>query len=617
MNSSTNWWSEPFPATGSQTASGIRRQLGKSELDPVNVLVREAVQNCWDARLPGHDPISVSFSLDRIGNRAVAWRRVLLGNSGSGPVLGAGMNLKSCLTTNDYVLTISDRRTTGLGGPLRANQPVRRGETANFVQFIRNVGEPRDQDLGGGTYGFGKSILYTFSKCSTILVRTRCPAGEQHPDRLIGASLGSIFEDPEGRRFTGRHWWGVVGEDDIPDPLLAHEVGTVSDELGIPPRDESTGTDVLIIAPSMDIDGVEGDPMKLGEKIVAAIIWNLWPKMGSARRRKTIDFTVSVDGMTIPIPELKRIPVLQTMSECLDEVHEMEFNDERCERRKSDPQVVGKLAMGTTPAAFPPAARLDHDLRMIVDLCPMTEPGQLANFRHVARMRSPELIVDYLPCTPFKLASIGYAGVYRASEMADNYFSESEPPTHDSWQPAGLSGTARGVVVGHKSFIKKHAEQFVLGGEGGASTTVQGLGRLASTLGAIIDTATGTAPSAPTGRGGGTRKSVKKARITSPARVVLVEGVPVLRATVDVPRLASMTVVTADTAVQIAGGGREREAPVGSTNSAVIRWTRPDNSDVRLGAKLFAQPGDGGEWIVEAQVVPDAAVRISVSQEEM
>lgn len=612
------WWSQPFPAEGSQTASGIRRQLGRTELDPVNVLVRESVQNSWDARLPDQEgPIKVSFSIDKIGTRAVAWRDRLIGPGGTGPELGSGRTLKSCLTTNDYVLTISDRRTSGLGGPLRANEPVIPGETPNFVQFIRNVGEPRDQDLGGGTYGFGKSILYTFSQCSTILVRTRCPQDERNPDRLIGAALGEVFEDSHHIRHTGRHWWGIVGADGIPDPILGDEVATESSLLGLPPRDADTGTDIMIVAPVLDIEGVDGDPKKLGERIVAAIMWNLWPKLGSDRRSPSIEFDVTVDGEQIPIPDMNSIPVLEALASCLDEIHEMDMDAEGVETRKSEPYIVGKLAFQRTGADFPPLSMLGPAAKMLIDHCPMTEPGQPTNFRHVARMRSAELVVDYLPCAPFKLARIGYVGVYRASVQADHYFAESEPPTHDAWHPAGLSGTARGVVVGHKTFIKKKSEKLVLGGDGAASKTVQGLGRLSSTLGELIATETGTTPTPKTSSGGGGKRGIKKARVTVPAHVEVIDGTPVVRATVEIPTISELTPVRAETSIVLAGGGKEKDKPERAATSSIIRWVRPDGSQEQRSARFYAQPAEAGEWIVEATPVADASVRITVEQEEM
>src|SRR5262245_9197834 len=57
-----SWFPAPFQAYGSFAGEGARRVLGKPRLDPLTVLVRETVQNSWDARRDDSD--RVSFALD-------------------------------------------------------------------------------------------------------------------------------------------------------------------------------------------------------------------------------------------------------------------------------------------------------------------------------------------------------------------------------------------------------------------------------------------------------------------------------------------------------------------------------------------------------------------------
>jgi len=614
------WWSQRFAPEGSQTATGVLRQLGVTGLDLVSILVRESVQNSWDARLTDRsDPIRVTFSLDRIGNRAVTWRKHLVGDHGNGPNLGGLESLKSCLTSNDYVLTISDRGTTGLGGPLRGNEVPAPGEVPNFAQFIRNVGEPRDRELGGGTYGFGKSIHYAFSRCSTILVRTRCEPDKTHPHRLIGAALGEVFDDTDGgERYTGRHWWGIIANDDVPDPILGTDVARYSDYLQLPDDDLAPGTDIVVIAPRMDLgdDGERIEPIELGQRIAAAIVWNLWPKFGSATRRQAIEFTVRVDGVEIPLPTIDEFPILSDFSSCLDDVSEMGLEGLGVQTRKSPPYIVGRLALRRTRGDFPRRNQVgDHGY--VLDHKPFPAP-----INYVCRMRSAELVVDYLKTAQHSLDGIGYVGVYRASEQADHHFAVAEPPTHDSWQLASLTGVDKGVITAHRTFIKTKVEAFLEGSEGTASKSVQGLGRLASKLGSIISTGIGTAPSTKPGRSGGkkTPRKTKTTQITVPAHVEIVDGSPVVRATVNVAAgTTDMVVVSADTEIRLAGGRKEAasKAPTGASFSRIVRWLRPDGSDIREGSRLHLLPGEGGEWFVEASVVPDASVDISVSQEDL
>src|SRR5699024_5141794 len=154
------------------------------------------------------------------------------------------------------------------------------------------------------------------------------------------------------------------------------------------------------------------------------------------------------------------------------------------------------------------------------------------------------------------------------------------------------------------------------------SKSVRGLRRLASQLGSIISTGIGTAPSTKPGRSGGkkTPRKTKTTQITVPAHVEIVDGSPVVRATVNVAAgTTDMVVVSADTEIRLAGGRKEAasNAPTGASFSRIVRWLRPDGSDIREGSRLHLLPGEGGEWFVEASVVPDASVDISVSQEDL
>lgn len=74
---SGRWWSQPFAPEGSAAAEGIVKQLGRPALDPLTVLVREAAQNSWDARLS--DGL-VEFGIDVrvLGDDIGAWRSLLL-----------------------------------------------------------------------------------------------------------------------------------------------------------------------------------------------------------------------------------------------------------------------------------------------------------------------------------------------------------------------------------------------------------------------------------------------------------------------------------------------------------------------------------------------------------
>jgi len=204
-------YSEPYRPEGNIDARAARRVPGHPpQLGAWALFLRETLQNSWDAR-----------SGDRIAFRVDAWspdedQAAALAHE----VFG---ELPPARAIPDYkpsdelpVLVVTDYGTRGLGGPTRAD--LARTERADFVDFIRNIGRAEDKELGGGTYGFGKGVLYEASVCSTIVVFTRTTERERPVSRVIAVRLGSSYESGR-RRFTGRHWWGVANDDTGAEPI--------------------------------------------------------------------------------------------------------------------------------------------------------------------------------------------------------------------------------------------------------------------------------------------------------------------------------------------------------------------------------------------------------------
>ncbi len=269
------WWSQPFAPEGSAAAEGLVQHLGRPALDPLTVLVREAVQNSWDARL-GDGVVTFDIDVRLLGARTAAWREVLL----PGPASESNVDLDRALRPDAAVVVVSDRNTVGLGGPLRAGTKAQGDEKADFVQFLRNVGEPSDHKFGGGTYGFGKGIFYRLSRTGAILVDTKTAVGGPAGRRLMGAALGHSWYRGD-RRFTGRHWWGVVAPDDIPDPAVDEQAAEIADVLGLPGfADGRPGTDIVILAADLGVTGAEPDtrprtPHESATLLSSSVLWNV------------------------------------------------------------------------------------------------------------------------------------------------------------------------------------------------------------------------------------------------------------------------------------------------------------------------------------------------------
>ncbi|WP_404868544.1 hypothetical protein ACI1MP_10780 [Kitasatospora griseola] len=416
------WHSQPYPPEGASAAEGIRNQLGRPELDLLTILVRESAQNSWDARvMPTSTPVDYRIDMWTVGAaRAQTWRNLLLNGA---PAASEQFPLRETLRPGPIrVLAVSDRGTRGLGGPTRADDAV--GSQRDFVSFIRNMGEPRDTALGGGTYGFGKGIFYLLSKPGTILVHSRCRTVEGgYETRLIGCTLWKSYvaAGAQGeRRYTGRHWWGDLS-DDVVEPLVGPAAEAVAQQLGLKPFEpQETGTTIVVVDPNLD----ELAPAAAADYLADTIAWHLWPKMISTDGKPaTMHFSVTCDGVEHRVPDPRETRPLSLFVAAYEMMSGPDGRDLECSRPKRH---LGRL--GLVKRIMPPLEPT-HASRML----------DIENLvHHVCLMRPAELVVTYRPGPKPPSENQCYAGVFRADESMDEIYAKAEPPTHDAWNPQSL-----------------------------------------------------------------------------------------------------------------------------------------------------------------------------------
>ncbi|WP_458078556.1 hypothetical protein [Streptomyces sp. EMB26] len=418
-----SWYSQPYPPEGASAAEGIRNQLGRPELDLLTILVRESAQNSWDARLPDSSaPVDYGIDMWTVDPaHAGAWRTLLPAGAPTNP---DHFPLRTTLRHPVIrMLAVSDRGTRGLGGPTRANDAV--GADRDFVSFIRNIGEPRDRALGGGTYGFGKGIFYLLSRSGSVLVHSRCRTSDGgYETRLIGCTLWKSYVATErggDRRYTGRHWWGDTSGD-VVEPLVGTAADAVAQRLGLRPfGPRETGTTVVVIDPNLD---EFEQPTNAAEYLAETIAWHLWPKMISTDDKPpAMRFSVTCDGVPYEVPDPRSTPPLHMFVKAYEVMKSGQGRDLACLKPK---QHLGRL--GLDKRIMPPLERSRaKELLGIEDVV-----------HHVCLMRPAELVVTYRPGPKPPSIHQGYAGVFRADESMDEVYAKAEPPTHDAWNSQSL-----------------------------------------------------------------------------------------------------------------------------------------------------------------------------------
>jgi hypothetical protein len=598
------WWSQPFAPEGSAAAEGIAKQLGRPNLDDLTILVREAAQNSWDARQQDATP-HFCIQIRALGSTAAEWRAALL----PAPSEESLSLPESVLQPESLVIVVSDRNTAGLSGPIRAGVRARPEEGNDFVQFLRNVGEPRDQLLGGGTYGFGKGIFYKLSSASTILVDSNVRVGAGYERRLMAASLGSSYYDETDRRFTGRHWWGRLGEDNVPDPILADAAATTAQRLGLPGFDNgATGTDIVILGADLGVidDGEDARARTADEAglfIGSSILWHLWPKLVGLDPTSRMTFEVSVNGVDVPIPDPSALEELRPFVEALLTAR---GTNGVPYKRRSTPKTAGYFAVSLG------AADVGTVLPIVSAASPFSGPSH-----HVARMRHAELVVDYMETMTHPNALLRYGGVFRGSAEADEHFAAAEPPTHDDWVERGLVGVTKTVVVGARQFIRRRIESefhdsLTMGGQGGS-----GLGALATRLGSLVPQQVSSSDATDRSRGrralaGSSRSKVP--RIVDGPKLVVGNGPPFVVTRVRIAESYVLREYEALVTVVLDGGTSEASAPLGDFEPTILQWLPVSGGNPVFGGFISISPGPESEWWVYATYVPEAVLRIKVAE---
>ena len=660
--------SERIAPTGSVIAPGVVRVLGQPDMDTLAVLVRDAIQNSWDARIKPEG--GVSFSVD--GWELNSSQRDFLANQIFSQCPDHSvLPLRGILESPKRleVLCFSDRGTVGLGGPTRADVLADGEGHFDFVDFLRNVGQPPDRELAGGTYGYGKAAFYRASKAHTICAYTKCQYKGRHESRFIAASLGQPYQD-SNHRYTGRHWWGRL-QGGIAEPALHDEADSLAAGLGLNTfGPEETGTSILVLQPafSSDTDSKGRQQNREGRRtseqavafMVEQILLFFWPKMlrlGSALPQ--MRFTTSWNRKSIRVPDPENYPPLKGFVEAMRRLKQTEIDSSASFRhsvqdvRSQRPsQLLGRLTLqqymierfesfdtGETESAF---ANLTH---------------------HTALMRQPELIVKYLAGPPFPANMWGYAGVFITDKKVDAVFAEAEPPTHDDWISRNLQdGWHRRYVNVALREIETAMAQFaapppidakpsklktivafanglgqsLLPTEEGPSAAV--LPYVTRSQQSIVENGVAQAVGAESSDPGGklemsqdeTRRigldlspSAKKhqtdsshARITVHSEsLVLHENLPALQVSFSVSHSKNSkgTTVRADIGAVIDGAYIESSPPVGADVPRLLLWTSSKGNLAGQADTVFIPAGDEDIWDVFVSLPTELMINVNLS----
>ena len=614
------WQPETYSPTGNSTSEGVRNQLGRPELDPLTVLVREAAQNSWDARLNG---VQVTFG--------IAGRLL---EPAEKPVFRDGIfadkpaNMKLDLLWKESVapvLFIYDRGTTGLTGPTRADLAAESSER-NFVAFLRNIGQPRKATFGGGTYGFGKAVFYSTSRVGAICVYTQCRAGRGIEKRFMGAALG-----PPSGKMTGRHWWGTKPfRDKVVEPLTGESAELITQKLGFPAMGgRETGTTIMVLLPEfgeLESSEEEERQKRSAEDAIAfmgaSMLWHFWPKLlPDSSGKPPIRFELSWGGKEVSVPDPSRHVAFHGFISAMQNAKKV-ISGEETIGQSANEQVVnvvckrpmrelGRLSLFRYPLLSGPVAAPASALdRAILQLAPSHTA-----LHHVALMRSPEIVVRYEDGPPSENSQ--FAGVFlvNRTEEIDKAFADSEPPTHDDWEPSALEGWDKTFVRVALRRIRENIAEFAGSARAPVpSSLVTPLGELSEQLAGLVGATDGTSPSVPMGSNrqppvstkGKAKRALRSAvDVVGGAELVVVGEQPACRVGFTVshaPASKSIRVSALGRVAVLDGSVYETDPPAGAPLPRVLFWENPTGKRIGTGDSVEIPAGPDGAGIFHVTV---------------
>ena len=610
---------ERFAHTGGIDGDGASRLLGRPKLEPLPLLVRESVQNSWDARTTGDGPVYIDIHLTSANPRQMEALRTTVFPE----VPSDHRTLKEWLahSREHRMLWVSDRGTVGLRGPTRADMVDEAGDR-NFSDLVRNLGRDQSLAVGGGTYGYGKSALFRASGCSTVIFYTRIRTEAGYESRLMIASWIGRFAMKQGAKkvpLTGRMWWGRRSPDSVVDPLLDGDADAVAEAMGatgfVP---GTTGTTIGILSPDLG----QLAPADAINEIISSILWHCWPKMVDLGEGPQISFSVRRDSVPVEVPAPESCPPLDAYANALrlalsqGETNEPGFKLASEVVRQRPRTRLGRLGLSVIPRR-----------PRRPELCPNEDPHPVAVLsHHIALMRMPKLVVSYLPCSELPSDMIEYGAAFVADADLERVFADSEPPSHDDWRPELLlDGDARSCVRVAMRRIQEQVTEFLAPPDSANSEQKTiGLGAFSMMLGGLVSGLPGGGAENPFtgggggvgGGGGGGGGRTPRGRILMLPATLLREGRRLVALIpFDAAPAAGQANMRLRAEVEVGildGASSETEPPIGEGSPQVIGWLDPQNRLEASGIDISIPRSQAGRWHLKIAIPDDVQILANI-----
>lgn len=593
-------FAEPYAAQGNIDARAATKAIGRPQLDQWDVFLRETLQNSWDARMQASGGLTYCVDGFWPTNTQVELLRGTVFKE-SLPESPLHEFLDAPLDAQP-VLVVTDLGSKGLGGPTRAD--LVSSESADFVDFVRNIGRAADKQLGGGTYGFGKGILWQVSGCSTVLVYTKTTFRGRPVSRFMAIGHTDSYA-VDGKRFTGRHWWGRRDPVTLIEPVEGPDADALAVALGMDRlQSHTTGTALMVLEPQGSEAAETMD--EIIARVAQAALWWAWPHIVD----RTINFQFTSQGRPVAVPSPDEHPVLSHFADAYRRTSRMEHSAEEWPWNREVLRMQRPmLRLGSLVWRRVGAEGLTHD---------EDDPVEISS--HVALMRKPRFIVKYLPVRPDP-AGMATVGVFVADGDLNDDFAKAEPVAHDDWSPGNM-----GLPKGTRNPVRKALDELkhvftsaavIVPVVGPSSGNRAGLVHLSTSIGDLVTGSGDASVQRPRPSGGGGASGNKlRAKVAGRPTLRMRDGARLAAFVIEVhvPESVIGPVRLTATPHVLTESGRDDSEELES--SSVRSW--PDlPQGFRVTRQGLMVEAKGRHHVTcEVSVPPDSAVGVSVAVHE-
>ena len=459
------WSWLPITSRGGAAGDWSKVVRGNKKLSVEDLLVREVVQNSWDAanrfreelrqRAEQAPPFRMRFRFVEIDGPD---RDAFVAATGLSELderyrehpdkfngLDGGMFADLKWGRPLQLLYIEDYGTHGLFGPPSAKT---RSHLFRALYFAGST--TAGAKTAGGSFGFGKSAFIRSSGIQTVIAHTafepRPELKDDVTERLIGFAWWSPH-DSDGVAMEGRAMFGR-GPDS--EPYEDDEARGLAGVLGFRPRAPHSegptelGTSLLVLGPTVD-------PRRLR----AAMEAHWWPAIVDDLMDLRV---ITKDGQElIPKPrsngELK--PFLRAYEIATGLVTITGRNEKYVADEWRQKQEIPNGALGLVVEERSDRSSRDED-----DDSPSLTGGGAV----VATMRNTRMVIEY---RNYSIKHVPIRGVYVASDEESEYLRATEPVTHDAWStqksadiPPEATALATTVTGRLRRAVSELAKQF-------------------------------------------------------------------------------------------------------------------------------------------------------------